>query len=139
MLKTLLAVSVVFCVLISGCATGPSISESKTTMPSLQSGQARIYFYRTSIIGGAYQPEVTLNGLAVGRAIPRGVYFRDVAPGHYAVTTSMTNEVVKFELVAGQRQFVRINYALGFRIYPELVDALAGENETNDLSYIAEQ
>ena len=139
MLKAVLAVFIVSCALTSGCATGPSISESGRIVPALETGKARIYFYRTSIIGGAYQPEVTLNGAVVGRATPRAVYFRDVAPGYYSVTTSMTDEVVKFALIAGQRQFVRINYAFGFRIYPELIEVSVGEKEIDDLSYVAEQ
>jgi hypothetical protein len=60
---------------------------------------------------------------------------KDVLPGEYSVTTSMTNTIVKFTVVSGQKQFIRLSYSLGFNIYPELVDPLEGEREIQDLSY----
>ena len=94
-----------------------------------------MYFYRTGVIGGAYQPDVTLNDQVVGTAIPRGVYFKDVAPGQYAVTTKMTSEKVTFSLVAGQQQYIRLSYSFGFNIYPELVESSIGESEIQELSF----
>jgi len=136
MLK-IIATVLIACVLLSGCATGPSMSENKTPLPVLAAGKARVYFYRTGIVGGAYQPDVTLNGLVVGKATSRGVYFRDVQPGEYSVTTSMTKDVIKFTLTAGQKQYVRFNYSFGFNIYPEIIDESVGEAESKNLSYTA--
>lgn len=134
-----LAAVVIVAALVAGCATGPSMSELKTPLPAMEQGKGRVYFYRTGIIGGAYQPEVTLNGSVVGKASPRGVYFKDVAPGTYIVTTSMTSEKVNFALAAGQKQYVRLSYSFGFNIYPELVEGSVGEKEIQDLSYVASQ
>ena len=64
-LKIVAALSMIVA-LLSSCATGPSMSELKTPMPTLGQGMGRVYFYRTGFIGGAYQPEVTLNGNVVG-------------------------------------------------------------------------
>lgn len=130
-------VAIFACALVSGCATGPSMSEMKTPIPTIEAGKGRVYFYRTGVIGGAYQPEVTLNGLVVGKAIPKGVYFKDVSPGAYSVTTSMTKETVNFTISAGQKRYVRLSYSFGFKIYPELIEASVGESEAKDLSYIA--
>ncbi|OYU41734.1 MAG: hypothetical protein CFE44_28080 [Burkholderiales bacterium PBB4] len=132
-----ISIAILASALVSGCATGPSMSGMKSPVSALEAGKARVYFYRTGIIGAAYQPEVTLNGLVVGKATPRGVYFRDVPPGAYLVTTSMTKETVSFKLVAGQKQYVRLSYSFGFNIYPELVNTSNGESESKDLSYIA--
>jgi hypothetical protein len=121
-------------VLVAGCATGPSMKESAQAVPSLESGKGRIFFYRTMIVGAAYTPDVLLNGQKVGNAVPRSVFFQDVAPGKYAVTTTMTSEVVNLEVSAGEKKYVRLSYAFGFRIYPELVDPPTGESEASELS-----
>lgn len=134
-----IAIVVMFAALVTGCATGPSMSELRTSLPAQEQGKGRVYFYRTGIIGSAYQPDVTLNGAVVGKAAPRGAYFRDVPPGTYTVTTSMTNEKVNFVLAAGEQQYIRLSYSFGFNIYPELVETSTGEKEIQDLSYIASQ
>ena len=87
--------------MMAACATGPALKEQSPALPALETGQARVYFYRTSVVGGASELAVLLNGQQVGNAIPRSVFFRDVAPGKYSVTTAMSSQVVKFELAAG--------------------------------------
>jgi len=129
-LPTVLAV-----LLLTACATGPSLKEQAAAVPAVGPGQARIYFYRTTVIGGAYQPDVLLNGKKVGNATPRGVFFRDVAPGKYSVTTTMTSQVVNFDVVGSEKKFVKLSYSFGFNIYPELVDSATGEAESSELSY----
>ena len=119
-----------------GCATGPSLKEQSGRLPALDTAKARIFFYRTIVIGAAYQPDVLLNGAKVGIAAPRGVFFRDVAPGRYTVTTTMTSQVVSLDLAAGEKKYVRLGYSFGFNIYPELVDATTGEAESSELSYV---
>jgi hypothetical protein len=132
-----IAAALLLATLVSGCATGPSMSELKTPLHALEQGKGRVFFYRTGIIGGAYQPDVMLNGAVVGSATPRAVYLKDVPPGSYTVTTSMTNDKVNFVLSEGQQQYVRISYKFGFNIYPELVDGPTGEKEVRDLSFVA--
>jgi uncharacterized protein DUF2846 len=121
---------------IAACATGPSLKEQAAAVPALGAGQGRIYFYRTSVVGGAYQPDVLLSGQKVGDAKPRGVFFRDVAPGKYSVTTTMTSQVVNFDVAAGEKKYVKLSYSFGFNIYPELVDPATGEAESSGLTYI---
>ena len=123
--------------LIAACATGPSLKERAAALPAVDQGKARIFFYRTQVVGAAYQPDVLLNGEKVGTAAPRGVFFRDVAPGKYSVTTTMTKEVVNLDVAAGEKRYVKLGYSFGFNIYPELVPAAQGETESSELSYIA--
>jgi hypothetical protein len=133
------SLSVLIILLIAGCASGPSLKERPTLLPVLDQGKARIFFYRTQIVGGAYQPDVLLNGEKVGNATPRGVFFRDVSPGKYSVTTTMTKEVVNFDIAAGNNVYVKLSYSFGFNIYPELVDSSKGELEASELSFTGQK
>ena len=136
-LKFLAAALIVL--MMVACATGSSLKEQAAAVPALGTGQGRIYFYRTSVVGGAYQPDVLLNGQKVGDAKPRGVFFRDVAPGKYSVATTMTSQVVTFDVAADEKKYVKLSYSFGFNIYPELVDSATGEAESSKLSYIRQK
>jgi hypothetical protein len=125
--------------MIAACATGPSLKEQTAALPALETGQARVYFYRTSVVGGASEPTVLLNGKKVGDATPRSVFFRDVAPGKYSVTTTMTPQVVTFDVAAGDKKYVKLSYGFSFNTYPELVDSATGEAESSELSYIRQK
>ena len=119
-----------------GCASGPKLNSVKNSLPTLKSEQARIYFYRASHLGGAYQPEVTVDGQVVGKAQIEGVYFMDYTPGKYLISTSLAqgNDVTLI-LSAGDVKYVRFKYRIGFAVYPELVDRSLGEAESDGLSY----
>ena len=117
------------------CASGPSLKERPVLLPVLEQGKGRIVFYRTQIVGGAYQPDVLVNGQKVGSATRRGVFFRDFAPGKYAVTTTMTKDVVTLDLANGDKKYIKLSYSFGFQIYPELVDATKGEAEALQLTF----
>ena len=119
---------------IAACATRPSLKEPAAAVPALEKGQARIYFYRTSAAGGASEPTVLLNGQKVEDATPRSVFFRDVAPGKYSVTTTMSSRVVSFDVAAGDKKYVKLVYGSSFNTYPELVDSATGEAESSGLS-----
>lgn len=125
--------------LIAACATGPSLKERSSSLPQIDQGKARIFFYRTQIVGAAYQPDVLLNGEKVGNAVPQGVFFRDVPPGKHSVTTTMTKEVVTMDIAAGDKKYVKLSYSFGFNIYPELVDTTKGELEASELSYTGQR
>jgi hypothetical protein len=119
---------------ISACATGPSLKGSANALPPLEVGKGRIFFYRPILIGAAHTPDVLLNSEKVGNAVARGVFIKDVAPGKYAATTTMTSEIVTFNISAGEKKYIRLNYGFGFRIYPELADAATGATEASSLS-----
>ncbi len=137
---SVIVASIAASVLMSACASGPKMAEMKSSIPSLKANEGRVYFYRkSSMLGAAIQPSITLNGAVVGDSKPGGFFFVDRAPGSMEVTT--TTEVEKkltFVLDAGQTRYVRT--AIGFgviagRVYPELVDSQTGETEISETSY----
>ena len=50
----------------------------------------------------------------------------------------MTSEIVSFDIGSGENKYIKLSYAFGFRIYPELVDSATGETESSELSYIGQ-
>ena len=127
-------------VLISGCATGPTYSTVRDTIPVVPTDKGRIYFYRSgSPFGAAVQPSILLNGMNVGNSVPGGVFFKDVKTGNYEVATSTEVErKLTFTIAAGQVRYVKTTIGIGFfvgRVYPELVDRETGTKEIQDLSY----
>jgi hypothetical protein len=114
--------------ILGGCATsGQKFSESATlTATGPAPEMARIYFYRTMLLGVAVQPEVKVNGEVVGRAVPNGFFYVDRKPGNYEITT--TTEVerkLSLTLDKGQTRYVKLSLSIGFvvgHVYPELID-----------------
>ena len=58
-------------------------------------------------------PFSRLNGQVAGVVQPNGTFYRDVPPGHYAVTVDSygvpyPNQFVEFNLGAGQEAFVQV-------------------------------
>jgi hypothetical protein len=131
--------AVLIVLMMAACATLPSLNQQAAAFPALETGQARVYFYRTSAAGGASEPAVLLNGQQVGDATPRSVFLRDVAPGKYSVTTTMTSRIVTFDVAAGDKKYVRLVYGSSFNTYPELVDSATGEAESSQLSYVRQR
>lgn len=126
--------------ILAGCATGPSFTEVAANLDPLPAESGRIYFYRSgSPFGAAVQPSVFLNGDKVGSAVPGGVFFEDVPPGNYEVTTETEVErKATFTLARGQTRYVRMEVGFGWlvgRIYPVLVDGSEGESEIQDLAF----
>lgn len=129
--------------LLAACASGPKMAEVKSSIPALKPSEGRIYFYRSnSMMGAALQPEIKLNGKAVGSSKPGGFFFVDAAPGPQEVTTSTEVEKkLTFTLGAGETRYVKTSIGFGLmvgRVYPELVDNAVGQKELEDSSYIGQ-
>ena len=125
---------------LTGCAGGLFPAGGAKPFPPLDPAKGRVFIYRTSVYGATYTPDVLLNGEWVGKPDQRGVFFRDVPPGSYAVTTSMTSRVANFAIGAGEKKYVRLTS--GFfdgRMLPELVDPAKGEAETSGLEVLVQQ
>jgi hypothetical protein len=119
---------------LAGCGSLSPFGASPPPFPPLEPGKGRVVFYRSSSAGSPYVSEALLNGERVGRADRRGVYLRDVAPGSYAASTTMTARVVNFAVAAGERKYIRFgNDLFGSVIYPELVEPARGESESAGL------
>src|SRR5262245_1048190 len=74
---------------LAGCASsGIKYTDAGAAPARLKPGQGRVYFYRTVLIGLAIQPDIKLNGQAVGAAIPGGFFFVDRPSGGYVATAT---------------------------------------------------
>ena len=123
---------------VSACAGGLWSTQAAQAFPPLDPGKGRVFLYRSSATGTAYAPEVMLNGEKLGKLDRRGVYVRDVPPGSYAATTTMTNRVVNFSVSAGEKKYVRFDSGIfESHMHPELVDPAKGEAETGKLGLLA--
>ena len=123
---------------LSACAGGLWSAETAQVFPPLDPGKGRVFLYSNGATGTAYTPEVMLNGEKLGKLDRRGVFFRDVPPGSYAATTTITNRVVHFAVGAGERKYVRFSSGIfESHMHPELVDPAKGEAETGKLGLLA--
>lgn len=137
-LSCLLAVLVAFS---SSCrASGPSYDEVASAMPPIPAQHGRIFFFRDgNIFGAAIQPQIKLNGEAVGKSSPRGFFFVDAPPGDYSVTCATEVErALVFTLAAEESKYVRTFCTPGLlagRVSPELFDPSEGEREVRRCNY----
>src|SRR5688572_12389764 len=126
--------------LMAGCASGPKFNSVEASLAAVPAGKARIFFYRSTALGAAIQPEVRLNGTVVGKAEPHGVFFVDRDPGNMEVVTgSEVDRKLTFTVAAGDRRYVKLGVGLGvlvYRIIPELIDEAEALKEMSDLSYV---
>ena len=122
---------------LQGCATVKSLTSSEThALPSIAEGKGRVVFYRTNFALETQVPIVILNGERIGKPLHRGMFFKDVAPGSYAVTTTIASDIVNFRVNAGERVYIKLNPGWGFRIAPVLVEPSVGEAESSGMSVV---
>jgi hypothetical protein len=125
-------------VVLGGCATsGPTYSEAIARTDRPDANHARLYVYRATALGFAVQPEVKVNGVVVGRAVPNGYFYVDEPPGAYEVTaTTEVERKLSLMLDKGQVRYVRLGVSMGFfvgHVYPELVDEDVAQREIRNL------
>lgn len=137
-LKLSMAASVLL--LAAGCATGIKHEQMASSMPSLKSGEGRIYFFRSgSMFGAAVQPDIRLNGHVVGQSKPGGFFYLDRPAGNYVATTSTeTEKSLTFTLQPGETKYVRSSPGFGLvvgRIILELETPEKAKAELGSLSY----
>ena len=136
---------ILFVILLTGCmATGPKYKEVQTSIPAIESGKGRIYFYRpANFMGGGIRPSVNLNGKEVGKSTPGGFFYIDRATGDYEVVLSTeVDKKLTFQLDKGEEQYVRMTAGMGVivaRVYPELVEQGKALEEMSGLNYIGQQ
>jgi hypothetical protein len=82
------AVLLVLMLALAGCVRMPPFPAVATQIPPPAPDQARLYFYRDDEpYESLAEPRIFLNGVAVGRSIPGGVFYRDVAaPETYLIS-----------------------------------------------------
>ena len=126
--------------LLAGCATGIKHDQMASGMPSLKSGEGRIYFFRSnSIVGAAVQPDIRLNGQVVGTSKPGGFFYVDRPAGNYLASTSTeTEKTLSFTLQAGETKYIRSSPSFGVmvgRIVLEPETPEKAKAELGSLSY----
>lgn len=124
---------------LSACASGVKFTEmNPSTMPK-DEDSGRIFFYRTTVLGAALQPDIKLNGTKVGDSVAQGFFYVDRPPGNYEVVTSTeVDRKVTFVLEKAQTRFVKFSVSMGFflgHVYGELVDSAVGLEEIKDCKY----
>jgi hypothetical protein len=134
-----LSASVIACVLLAGCASGPTYSQLQSSATQLAPNTGRIYIYRTSALGAAIQPSVKVDGMVVGDAVPQGYFYIDRPPGNYMISTETeVDRIVSLTLEPGQIRYVRLDPSFGFvvgHISPILVDTAKAQDEIKDCHY----
>ena len=124
---------------LSACASGVKFTEmNPSTMPKDQDS-GRIFFYRTTVLGAALQPDIRLNGAKVGDSVAQGFFYVDRPPGNYEIVTSTeVDRKVTFVLEKEQTRFVKFSVSMGFfvgHVYGELVDSAVGLEEIKECKY----
>jgi hypothetical protein len=137
--------------LLAACAAAPrSATPATPDTPAasavdapLPADAGRIVFYRppsglSQFMWSHLQPDIRLNGVAVGRSEPGRVFFVDRPAGHYEVSVTTDEErTIDFALGAGQVRYVRTVLGHGEvrpLILPELVEAEDGARESAGLT-----
>jgi hypothetical protein len=97
---------------LTGCSEVPPTSSA--TVPPIPAGEARIWIYRND---GPHdtqdRPYLRLNGQVAAISEPNGAFYRDVPPGHYAVSVDSygvpyPNQFAQVDLGAGQEAFIKV-------------------------------
>ncbi|MCP3932818.1 MAG: DUF2846 domain-containing protein [Bacteroidetes bacterium] len=141
-MKTLAKITFLLVVVsfMGGCASGPTYLEMAPSIRELPQDTGRVYFYRTSALGAALQPEVKMNNEVVGKATAQGFFYADKEPGKYEIMTSTeVDRKLSFLLEAGQTRYVRFGVSMGFfvgHVYPELVSTEEGQEEIKKCKFI---
>jgi hypothetical protein len=117
--------------LLAGCATsGVTYTDLQAKLAPPAAGQGRIYIYRTMVMGAAVQPEVKLNDVVVGSAVPRGFIYLDRPAGNYTVSSATeVTRTLSLTLAPGQVRYVKLSIGMGFfvgHVIPELVENSEG-------------
>lgn len=130
-------------VLLTGCATkGPTYTELAPSIDPPSENDGRIYFYRTTILGAALQPEIMVNNSGVGKSIAQGFFYIDREPGKYEIkTTTEVERTLSLLLEDGETRYVKFSVSMGFlmgHVYPELVSNEEGKEEIKNCKYTGE-
>src|SRR5215471_20939538 len=108
-----LGAAIVFLLIAANCSQLPLTSA--VVIPPVPAGTSRIWIYQNE---GPYEasdtPYIRLNSQIIGVVQPNGAFYRDVPPGHYAVTVDSygvpyPNQFAQVDLGAGQEAFIKVS------------------------------
>jgi hypothetical protein len=105
-------------VCLTGCVTGVRYQDMSASIATLKPDQGRIYFVREdTMLGGAVQPDISLDKVVVGESKPGGFFYVDTVPGKHIVSTATEVENhVTFMLDAGETKYIRTLINMGFMV-----------------------
>jgi hypothetical protein len=128
--------------LLAGCSTpvGTTYTTMSVAMPALKPGEGRIYFYTPGVRFGAdVQPEIRVNGVLVGFAVPSGFFYVDRPAGRYEATGKVAADGrIELPLAAGETKYVRAFAPSAFSVNAVhflLVPATEGQADMTGLVY----
>jgi hypothetical protein len=132
-------------VFAAGCAAGGGSGADggdAAGPPSLAAGDARICFYRETWHALSVQPDVTVNGQIVGRALPNAWFCVDRKPGTYDISTvSEPDRKFSAALKAGETRWASLEFTVTWfliaHINPVPVDEAVGRRGSAGLHYRA--
>lgn len=124
---------------LTACAGGTKYSQM--TLPPVPDGQGRLVFYRDGMfLGFGVQPDVKLNGQAVGKSQPNGFFFVDAPAGHHQVACMTEWEhKIALDLPPNETRYVKTNIVPGVlvgHVVPEVVPAERAIPTLQNCSYI---
>ena len=127
--------------IVAPTAVGAESEMAASARPApLATGDARICFYRETWHALSVQPEVTIAGQVVGKAIPNEWFCVDRKPGAYEISTvSEPDHKASVTLASGQTRYASLEFTVTWflvaHINPELVDNAVGEKGVAGLRY----
>ena len=124
--------------LLGGCATGPTYSQTKSSISPVGPDQGRIVIYRpVGFVGSANHPTLALNGKLIGQSITGGFFSVDRPPGNYDLVKlgkwGDTDATLSFTLQGGQEMYAKLSVGLaGFSL--DAVQPAIASKEIQNLS-----
>ena len=129
-------------IVLTGCATGPSFQEQSASIPTASPDSARIYVYRTAVLGAAIQPAVKVNDEIVGKAVPKGFFYIDRPAGNYTISASTeAKRNLTIALEPGDERYVRLEVKIGLlvaQVKPVLVENSIGQQQIAGTKYVGQ-
>lgn len=123
----------------SGCASGPEYRTIAERIPPLPEHSGRIYFYRTSIVGPFYRPDIQLDGKVVGTSVSGGFFFVDQPAGDHVIALAAGAEHgMKLSLDERQTRYVEGFVQIGLlesNMILKIADPTEGEKAVRGLKY----
>jgi hypothetical protein len=130
MRSVLKVILMAFAALLAGCAaTGPKYSEAQAGFPAIAAGEARVFFYRDSMMGAALAPDVRVDGRVIAPMKPGSFFFVDVPAGRHAASASTeADSTVDFTAQDGDTVYISMSIGIGLVVgRPQLKVRVASE------------
>lgn len=104
-------------IVLGGCASGTPLTEAPAASVPQSSEVARIYVFRTDIMGFGVQPAVLVDGRPTGICQPNSVFFVDVPAGRHMVSASTeTTATVDATLRRSSQLYIECSIGWGFAV-----------------------